>query len=109
MSEYTQGKYELKTPTMLVIGRRLVANTAGYTDSNNSEACQLESEANATHIVKCVNSHQALVDALEECDKLFMGGEDTVDWYFASEMQKQIEAALKLAKGDATRNSTLNR
>lgn len=36
-------------------------------DDNNSPLCRMYPKANAAHIVHCVNSHDALVEALTEC------------------------------------------
>jgi len=51
-------------------GERLVAACAGYTSSRDTEAVDAENHANAELIVRAVNAHGALVEALGACVEL---------------------------------------
>ena len=64
-----------------------------------------EQDANAAHIVKCVNSHYLLISALTSArnrlaDMLMNGGDDGQAWKEARKSMPLIEAALAAAQGD---------
>jgi hypothetical protein len=66
-------------------------------DSAN-ESTRAEENANAAHIVRCVNAHDALVAALDNLLNVDRSDPDfceTVERY-----ERQARAALKLAKGE---------
>lgn len=78
---------------------RAVTNTVraqtNYGSGKLLECCSFDGptrdEANAAHIVRCVNAHDALVSALEGI--LTKG--------FSAQAEEQARAALRTAKGEA--------
>jgi len=72
------------------VNRKLIADASGHIDMTDDEA-----EANAALIVRAVNSHQSLIDALSEAVNLFRGGDLTNEQAHAL---WKADAALALAK-----------
>ena len=59
----------------------------------------LQSEINAAHIVRCVNTHDALVDALQEMLEFLEDIPQPSIQTYLSQMTTKARAALTLAKG----------
>lgn len=72
------------------VNRKLIADASGHIDMTDDEA-----EANAALIVRAVNSHQSLIDALEWYVKHDDSGEN--DGYYIAGLNA-AKAALALAK-----------
>ncbi|MGU3399261.1 hypothetical protein ACLBWS_05880 [Brucellaceae bacterium D45D] len=61
-----------------------------------------EGEANAAHIVRCVNSHDAMVEALEDArNELWDAHHSHMSEEDFNKQFGNIDAALRLAKGEA--------
>ena len=63
--EYTKGKWRVGEARSVFAGERLVANCGGFTMSGREHEALVENEANADRIVKAVNCHDELVEALK--------------------------------------------
>ncbi len=57
-------------------------------DINHNAIAKTDREANAFHIVKCVNSHETLINALKKCQNYFIRNE-----HFLPETQDREEIA----------------
>jgi hypothetical protein len=105
-NEITKGLYEIyeHCKTNIMIGRRLIASIAGFSDSRDSARHHAMNEANAEHIVKCVNSFQAkdpekealiaIIKTMRVMIRHLIKDFDT------SPYAAEIEAALKSARGE---------
>jgi hypothetical protein len=65
-----------------------------------NESTRAEENANAAHIVRCVNAHDALVAALELCDGYLTDAMRLREHARTREVWESARAALKLAKGE---------
>jgi hypothetical protein len=83
---------------------RMIAYTGPHhtPDDQYPKGCKLEDEANAAFIVKAVNCHDELVEALENCLSAFethyVAGEKLSDIYSAR--IERARAAIAKAKGE---------
>ena len=76
----------------------IAASARPYRDLAATYGDDAEASANAAHIVRCVNAHQALVDAL----KLFVAMDKCnyeLETMRRSGLFEQVDAALALAEG----------
>jgi len=86
MFESQRGPY---TPDTVYILRDSSGNRIAFIMGTRSLQAEEYDDANAAHIVACVNAHQQLVNALEQANLVI----EKPTW-----LRKRIEAALEAAK-----------
>jgi len=99
-------RFEMSHESEVSNGVKIVSCDNGYTIADNETYYpHAITEPNAAIIVRAVNSHEALIEALERSNKhlkqaRFLLSEETAAYAVLTEVIEQNAEALKLARGE---------